>query len=414
MSNLDKSVKEVSGPINVVRLEGEINSIKKVIYLFMDIHNDLYSQSECDNIFAKEIPQYLADNFLKMNKGNIIYDFFLEIQSYDLENVKYGFSFPMDTNFKQIYINSVRKFFSKTFNYDRETNKVSMSKILKNIRLHYIDVREYMFKNFDSKVNDLNYTIDNMHHSHNIHVNQLTYLINNLNDIKNNTMMLLDNAKIIKSKIIKYASDNVDENANYVEPMKYLINKISESYNHKSVQEKMLFRLDIMTKKFDALVLQCDEIINVIHNVENVINANPMHKLTEHPNYGLKYYYGIDQITINELILTLQKHSTDLQNKILEAFTLFMDIYFLRRFLDKNYITNAIVYTGAYHSLQYIEILTKDFDFKITHTSYSLISDMDKLNEEVLKREVATLSEIFFPPTLSQCSDVTNFPDSFL
>jgi hypothetical protein len=28
----------VNGPINVIRLEGKIGDIKKVVYLFMDIH----------------------------------------------------------------------------------------------------------------------------------------------------------------------------------------------------------------------------------------------------------------------------------------------------------------------------------------------------------------------------------------
>ena len=432
MSNLDESVKEISGPINVVRLEGEINNIKKVIYLFMDMHQDLYDQSECDNIFAKEIPQYLADNFLKMNDSNITYDFFLETITFQLENVNYGVPFRMDINFKDIYILRLRKFFNKIFNYNPETNKVSMSKIFKNIRLHYMDVREYMFRNFDIKFNEIKYAIGNMQHNQNIQLVQLTQIINNLNDIKNNTMILLDNtlslegqagvksgisapAKINKSKIIKYASDNLDKQENYVDNMKYLINKISELYNHKSVQDKMLIEVDIMIKNFKDIVPLCDEIINVVNNIGNVINAHPKYKLTEqYPNYGLNYDYGINDITISELILTLKKHTSYLDIKVSDAFLLFMDIYFLRRFLDKDYITNAIVYTGAYHSLQYIEILTKDFDFKITHTSYSLIPDMDKLNEEVLKREVATLSEIFFPPTLSQCSDVTNFPDLFL
>ena len=38
MFNVDS--KQINGPINVVRLEGKVNEIKKVIYLFMDIHKD--------------------------------------------------------------------------------------------------------------------------------------------------------------------------------------------------------------------------------------------------------------------------------------------------------------------------------------------------------------------------------------
>ena len=28
----------INGPINVIRLEGKINNIKKVLYIFMDVH----------------------------------------------------------------------------------------------------------------------------------------------------------------------------------------------------------------------------------------------------------------------------------------------------------------------------------------------------------------------------------------
>lgn len=36
--------------------------------------------------------------------------------------------------------------------------------------------------------------------------------------------------------------------------------------------------------------------------------------------------------------------------------TVFVDIYFLRRFLDKDYITNGLSYTGSTHSLMYVYI----------------------------------------------------------
>lgn len=39
--------KYVNGPIMPTRLEGIVNNIKKVIYLFGDLHLDLYEQSKC-------------------------------------------------------------------------------------------------------------------------------------------------------------------------------------------------------------------------------------------------------------------------------------------------------------------------------------------------------------------------------
>ena len=37
----------ISGPVNVVRVEGYINNIKKVLYLFMDIHVFVFHQTKC-------------------------------------------------------------------------------------------------------------------------------------------------------------------------------------------------------------------------------------------------------------------------------------------------------------------------------------------------------------------------------
>ena len=39
--------------------------------------------------------------------------------------------------------------------------------------------------------------------------------------------------------------------------------------------------------------------------------------------------------------------------------------YFLRRFLDKDYITKNIVYTGFIHTIEYLYFLVKHYDFKI-------------------------------------------------
>ena len=58
MSELDKNIKKVNGPINVIRMEGRVNNIDKVIYIFMDVHYPVDSQTKCDNIFSKDKRRY--------------------------------------------------------------------------------------------------------------------------------------------------------------------------------------------------------------------------------------------------------------------------------------------------------------------------------------------------------------------
>ena len=97
---------------------------------------------------------------------------------------------------------------------------------------------------------------------------------------------------------------------------------------------------------------------------------------------------------------------------ILQIFSRLTDLFFIRRFLDKDYITTAITYTGSFHSVNFVNLLVSLFDFKITHFSYSDIQNLNKLNE-IAKNDINKLNYVLHPPKLIQCSDINNFPDDF-
>ena len=60
---------------------------------------------------------------------------------------------------------------------------------------------------------------------------------------------------------------------------------------------------------------------------------------------------------LNNFVYKLD-HINDLRARLsLIIFTNITDLFFLRRFLDKDYITKAITYTGAVHSINYINFL---------------------------------------------------------
>ena len=66
-----------------------------------------------------------------------------------------------------------------------------------------------------------------------------------------------------------------------------------------------------------------------------------------------------------------------LDKLIVDIYSLITDVYFLRRILDKDYITTILSYTGSAHSANIIYILVKYFDFTVTH-----IADL-KQNENI-------------------------------
>jgi hypothetical protein len=67
----------VNGPVNVVRLTGNIRGVEKVIYLFMDIHLDPGNQQECENLRSSDIKNYFLNNFDNSNNSDKTYDFLL-------------------------------------------------------------------------------------------------------------------------------------------------------------------------------------------------------------------------------------------------------------------------------------------------------------------------------------------------
>ena len=114
MSNknmFDPNVEQVSGPINVIRLEGTVHGIPKVIYLFADLHMPPAKQTQCSNVYSQNISKYFAENFYELNDSDIVYDFFLEIDpSFARINRDDDQIFE-----RERYLSQLRKFFSNIF-----------------------------------------------------------------------------------------------------------------------------------------------------------------------------------------------------------------------------------------------------------------------------------------------------------
>ena len=95
---------------------------------------------------------------------------------------------------------------------------------------------------------------------------------------------------------------------------------------------------------------------------------------------------------------------------------LLMDLYFLRRFLDKDYITNTILYCGGWHTMDIIYILVNEFKFKIIHST----TDINNINKIITsKNKYGTIlyhgiQTLIKDKTLIQCSDISEFPKNFL
>ena len=107
------------------------------------------------------------------------------------------------------------------------------------------------------------------------------------------------------------------------------------------------------------------------------------------------------------MIYQLSKEIEDETSKLI-------DLYLVRRFLDKDYVKIGVVYAGYAHFSHILHILINDFDFKITHTT----TDMEdkekifKLAKEKNSPEFVSylLNEISINLYVIQCSQFGNFP----
>ncbi|AYV83716.1 MAG: hypothetical protein Hyperionvirus10_52 [Hyperionvirus sp.] len=402
----------VSGPVNVVRLEGKLFGINKIIYIFFDFHMPCEVESSCNDIYSTTITQFLLNEFKKINKKDTYHDFFLE-------------TFPIgllqSDHYRGKYINDVRRFFTQAFIYEPNSDKVLPSKIFPKVRLHYIDIRDYLFwELLITKVDALVTLIQNLSNPMNIKFAKEGIAIVSA-DLKwiidlmfNKSTATKGGAKLIQS----YEYKKIE-----IEKIVDLINKLQNKYKHKEVQKIVNMMLNDYFKV--GLLLAIDKlplILKMVTDLEKKTSIpynqlNPEKRVTQDdllPGfYQITLPYGPNYEEVRLLHNEIIKLMNQVSHVCFSSAVTLVDAYFIRRFLDKDYITNALSYTGGFHSLMYIYVLSKYFDFKVTHASYSKY-DIPTLNKKINETELGPeFPNLFYPPELIQCSDLTNFPKNF-
>jgi hypothetical protein len=404
----------VNGPINTVRLEGTIDGIKKVLYLFSDVHVSVENQTKCPELRSIDFKKYLADTFDSITDKPV--DFFFEIHPTSLvESKKYI------NPYKEKYIWDVTELFKSSFEFDPKVNKISKSTEFPNVRFHYIDVRAYILREANKLLQTTQNYISQMRitNQFNIpllkdaviiissHVNNLHEHLYSKNKLKTTTEDVLPTVPTSVDALSKYTDDH------FLKVSKQVLDKIMSTYKHDSVKKRLMSNLidKDLNKLFGRYFKQAIDLIKYLESVSDKLNIeyNQLYyqEDTDTYNYGLSFTERISIITEIET-----KHSR-LSDSFSKIFLTFMDIYFLRRFLDKDYVTNGVVYTGGMHTANYMHQLVKNFDFKITH--YSYLKEDPKKAEKLIKESdsFSVADGLLSSPLLIQCSDLSSFPEKF-
>lgn len=391
----------VSGPINVVRLEGKFNDKTKVLYVFMDHHYHVQSQTECDDIRADEIKHFLAQKFDELDNDKTV-DFFYEwYPSMIIQKQQVN---------KDKYIREVGKLFVKSFTM--KDKKVVQSDEFKNVRFHYIDFREFFFNQIHDLFERIRHYVDQIYYAISITLNNILTLEDSLKILESQIFRiytLLFEEKI-KDKIItkpvipenvemlsKYTPEDMDNLA------KNFMKKIRDDYQDKDLGKKITNLLDNNISK---------QLMNMIKKIQNLTKYVQSIKST----MTSESYIIADLAEFLDIIRKLMLDIDDINKDEIYTFANITDLYFLRRFLDKSYVTNAISYTGSLHSCFYISFLVKYYNFKITHYSYLSVSVKEA--EEIIRKndyihKPDDVLNLFEPPNPIQCSNLSGFPKLF-
>jgi hypothetical protein len=397
---------KISGPVNIVRLEGKIADIDKVIYLFMDIHLDENEQTKCDGN-SLQINEYFEKSFLQLNKENRMYDFFLEI-SPSLHSGKLS-----ETDLNNIYIHNLVRFFKK---WSPRDSTGSDNSHFKNIRFHYIDVRDIINYLSDYAMNGTKFWFLEMYSKNDFNPQLLYNIVGGLQFFKDELVYI---NKILqtdphitfdknKFNIFEELSRDVfdDESLSIIKnKSKYIIKKILTKYNHESIHNIMNGLIS------NEIVPYLSDLISKINKIfEWAINEIENKFISSQSDNDKKKI--LDDVSTTVFLLMYECRN---------YMVFIMDLYFLRRFLDKDYITNAICYTGSAHSINYINILVNLFNFKITNVSYAITNDINEINKLVKQQKTffdidSDITKIFLPndDNIIQCSDISDFPSNFL
>lgn len=424
--------KLVNGPVNAFRLEGKIENNNKIIYLFSDYHNHISYETKCDSYISDDFIKYFYKTMKKTDK-NIIYDFLFEnFSNIDMfDEHKY-----YKTSYREKYLNEIRSFIDSDMNIIEKNIKQDNilenkgSKSFSNLRLHYLDIRSFIGLNdIDKLINNLDYYIKTYNFTLSTYW-MIDKLIIDFMNLKNELKFFVNIiSKHSKNKEKKF-KDNIfkdikDENIYkeiklyYNEQIlpkekrmdKYFI-KIFKKYENNNIKDKLIkseiFKnIFTYSKKVISYINFCIRKLLIIKNIGNIdfLTLNKYHDNT--------FYYGNDTYKLKKNMFSINLKYNLIYDIILNIYCFPTDLYCLRRILDKNYINNVIVYSGMYHTNNYIKTLIQNFDFKITHLEYSKLS-LEDTNKLIKSKKKYDHSELFAKPQLKQCTNMSKFPDLFL
>lgn len=300
--------KFINWPVNYIKLNGSINGIEKEMNIFVDEHLKLEEQIRCKSSNSIDISYYLY-KLIKESKEQI--DLFMEIRTTQIDGI-------ISTK-KDIYINEVINLFKSEFiERNKNDENIKYSKTNSNVRLHYFDIRDHLDIFYLTKI-----------------INQkITKYINLLNSDK-------ENKSVYVSKIISYMN-SINQK---IEMLDFNSKEVSFNKNiiYDKINDKQKYYLTKIINQYENKNL-CSN-INLYLNIHSIAIISGINKIILNIKNILKYHILMNENAPNEKLNELNENNEKLGEHIFQLYSLYTDLYLLRRILDKNYVNKCIIYS---------------------------------------------------------------------
>lgn len=358
---------QIHGPINVVRLE----SPSKTLYIFFDYHEDVDKQTQCSSDRAITVKVFLENLFDKQTAATT--DFFLEVDPY-LVTTTTSHAVSMQRRKHENYIRELELWVTEHFHHKQQKRRreAMRSTRFPNVRLHYIDFRAYFHDVDEETCEDV----------------ELDAFCDTMEETFKELVSLLQKRakKGKRQRFIDKLLTRYKDPSNKLKMTKYIRSNVLGSL------ETLLSFLSRKKKK----ILEWQKVLTGVQDDELFMNRT--YGLTD--DFRARAGYKIGSFV------------RKLSQGWMDILVTLVDLYFVRRLVEKDYISRAILYCGAFHSINVVMILVRYFSFRVTHAYYCSV-DIESLNHEIMYMDSDDphhLIRLLWPKTAHQCSSVRGMP----
>lgn len=417
----------VDGPVNVIRLEGKINGTSKVMYFFMSSRHTIFTQTKCASLYSRDLKNYLVDGFVAINKSKQKLDVFAPNSTLDMiqfmerrvtseQNMlsTYSRNFTKSYNvglmilFARIYYNNNSPPFESIRIHGNEIVPLIIPYIYNSqLMSMFTEISEFGINNFfifsQPMKDDALFALNDSSAA----LSALTEIYQNAVDGKIDVYA----SKNVETDQTNSSSDNATNQENDASKLAKLFYKLIHRVNNPEVKK---LTNDLLAKAFEQEKVAQNLLKTLVADLDLIQKHFSKIRSGTEPMIPAGKFFETSYADSLKVLYDFNIHFEKISYCMRFIDTNIQIAFFLRRALDKSYITHTLNWSNYDFQLICIDALMKQFDFKITHAAFKTVSSIKDLNDKIKKtKNVEEVADLLLTENMIQCSNLDGFPKNF-